>query len=187
MKKISLAMFGMVLALVCAQSASAQTYDFTFTGVNSVNSGNCGCVGDTYVGDTGSGSFVVSGNQVVSLSGTFDGEAMTLDTSGFANNPPAPNNQFYPGGVPSEFDLSGLDFDANGIIYNIFGDNGANVAVGTFIQGNDTGSGSGPVTPLDISVTYVPEGGGLSMLVLCGLGLAGAFLFKARNGLLMNR
>jgi hypothetical protein len=46
------------------------------------------------------------------------------------------------------------------------------------------GGGNAYLDDIDI---HVPEGAGLSMLALCGLGLAGAFLFKARRGLFMNR
>jgi hypothetical protein len=168
MKKFSLALLAIATALAISPVASAQTYDFTFTGANSGPDANAVGTGTLEVG---------AGDVVTSITGTFDGYAITGLVS-YAGN----DNVFVPSGSPSYFDFQGLSFAANSIDYNLFYDG----STGTYIldSGSNPGGYPTPSTPITFSATEVPEGGAsLLYLLLAGAGCFGAKFFSSRNRL----
>jgi len=78
------------------------------------------------------------------------------------------------------FDFSGISFNAGGQSYNLFDDGGVAAITQNYSSGPTLGFDA---TQLSLSV---PEPGALFTLILCGLGLAGAFTFKLRHGGLLN-
>jgi hypothetical protein len=176
LKKFLLAMFAIAVALVLTNGASAQTYNFSFTGDNTGPDANV----------VGSGSLTVVGGFVTSMTGTLDvpvgdatpnsGTISLIAPFGYAGN----DNAWVSSGNPSYFDFAGVSFVVNSVDYNLFYQND------TFVLdsvANPVGYPD-PSTPITFAA---PEGSGMSMLALCGLGLAAALFFKGRHGLFVNR
>jgi len=176
MKKVILALFALVTALAISPVVSAQNYDFTFSGGGITASGELYAPGTFGVteGNATTGSITVTGDPNLSGVGTLIASpngpgVQTTSPSGYFYY----DDTLYPGQDPS-IDNNGLLFMDNGFEVNIYS-NGA----GNFYQIYDNGG----VTTGDgtFALTYVPEYGGLSMLILCALTLAGGFLFKGRQ------
>jgi len=191
MKKVILALFALVTALAISPVASAQTYDFTYT--------------DATAGIFATGVLGVSGTTAISGTITYDGVTLAL-LSGSAT-PPAYitspsgsiqfDNQVYASGGPNGLlsTTGGLDFE------NATQTEDINIWAGAFngsAWGGVNGSGpynlwvwtsSGGYSPTsgygDFTLTQVPEYGGLAMLILSLLAIAGGFFFKARQSGLM--
>jgi hypothetical protein len=162
MKKVFLVLFALATALAISPVASAQNYDFTFTGVNSGSDPNA----------SGIGTLTVVGGVVTGLTGTFDGTfAMNLVApGGYAGN----DNLFFAGGPPY-FDFAGISFAANLVDYNLFYDNGSYILDSVT---NPVGYAS-PSTQINFSV---PEGGSsLLYLLLAGGFCFGFMFFGSRN------
>jgi hypothetical protein len=186
MKKFSLAMVAMAIALVFTQAATAQNYDFTFNGGSITASGELYAPGTFGVtpGNATSGNIIVSGDPNLTGTGTLfanpNGPGVeALSPSGFF----VYDDTLYPGQDPS-IDNGGLLFIDNGnfLEINIYS-NGSGAQYTLYDNTGFNTGGSGTFT-----LTYVPEYGSLSMLILCAFGLAGVFLFKARqSGLFLNR
>jgi hypothetical protein len=184
MKKFSLAMFAIAVALVFTQAVSAQTYDFTYT--------------DTVNGVSATGWLFVTGGTATAGVADFNSQALSLlpDASapGVVTSPSGWFNYddqvSYPSSGPGTYlDTFGLVFvGSNPDELNIW-ENGLGVATDSFYTETggslviQTNNGTFTLTP-----SVVPEYGSLSMLILCAFGLAGAFFFKGRkSGLFMNR
>jgi hypothetical protein len=206
MKKFSLAMFAIALALVFTQAASAQFYDFSFT-----YDGNVIATGGLEV----SGNIAVAGSvTLTSLAPQdandtfnlvpFNAPGVTVHSPGVYISPSTNfwfDNWFNPAGPTGDYvdNIAGLLFVAgSGDELNIFtgyasqgepGSPGAPDQFALWIPSSGyVPANGGYGIDGTIAVTGVPEGGSLLfMLALCGLGLAGGFLFKARNGLFMSR
>ena len=166
MKRFSLAVLAIAAALAISPVASAQDYNFTFTGANSGPDVNA----------VGIGTLDVVGGVVTSITGTFDGNPITGLVS-YAGN----DNVFISSGSPSYFDFDGLSFAANSIDYNLFYDG----STGTYIL-NSVSNPVGYPTPSTL-ITFsasVPEGGSsLLYLLLAGAGCFGAIFLSPRNRL----
>jgi hypothetical protein len=170
MKKVILALFALVTVLAISPVASAQTYDFTFTGISGPDASL-----------SGSGTLVVGADGVVtSLIGTFDGSPMSLlPVNGYASN----DNVFNTSGTPSYFDFDGLSFSftANSTDFNLTYLNG--VTAMNDSSDDPGGYGYDPTT-ISFSATQVPEGGSsLLYLLLAGVGCFGAMFLSPRNRL----
>jgi hypothetical protein len=111
---------------------------------------------------------------VTSLTGSFDGNAMTLEAPGsFASN----DNLLFLPATPT-LDFSGISFLAGGTSYNVYFDDGTFVGPGYAICSSCSGGNETLLT--DSSLNAVPEP--LEwMLTLVGVGIAGAAL-RARRG-----
>jgi len=161
MKKVILALFALATALAISPVASAQNYDFSFSG------GSYSGIGILDVG---------AGGVVTSLTGTFDGSTMSLlGVNGYAGN----DNVFNSSGSPSYFDFSGLSFEANGIDYNLFYDG----STGTYLidrVSNPVGYPN-PSTQVTFSA-QLPEGGAAFLyLLLAGATCFGVMFLSSRN------
>jgi len=179
MKKLALLGLALAAGLVSSQVASAQTYNFTFTGANSGADANV----------VGYGTLAVAGGLVTSLTGAIDvpigdpapniGPISLLPPNGYAGN----DNVFIPSGSPAYFSYSGISFTSNSIDYNL-----TNLGFSAILDSTTDPVGYGLYpTPITFSVTYVPEGGSSYILALCALGLAGAIFYKGRqSGLFLN-
>ena len=187
MKKVILALSALATSLAISQIAPAQTYDFTYT--------------DASAGVSASGVLDLSGTTATSGTITFDSVTYAL-LPGSAT-PPAVlitptgaiqfDNQVYPSGGPNGYlsTTGGLDFENatqtediniwagafNGSPWGgVDGAGPYNLWVWTSSGGYSPTSGNGEFT-----LTQVPEYGGLAMLILSALTLAGGFFFKARQ------
>jgi hypothetical protein len=186
MKKVILALFALVTALVIAPVASAQNYDFTYT--------------DASAGISAFGVLDVSGT--TAISGTITYDSVTYALLPGSATPPAYitspsgaiqfDNQVYPSAGPNGLlsTTGGLDFA------NATNTEDINIWAGAF-DGSNWGGSSGPgpynfwvwtsgvYRPTSdagtFALTQVPEYGALSMLILSALTLAGGFFFKARQ------
>ena len=166
MKRLALLVLALAAGLISSQVASAQTYDFTFSGANSGADANA----------SGTGTLVVVGGVITSFSGTFNGiSTMTLVApGGYAAN----DNDFFPTGSPSYFDFAGASFAAGGVDYNL-AYSGYTLIIDSV--SDPVGYGLNP-TPLAFSATQVPEGGSsLLYLLLASASCFGFMFFASRD------
>jgi len=186
MKKVILAAFVTATALAISPVASAQTYDFTYT--------------DTSAGVSASGVLDVSGTTAISGTITYDSVTYALlpgsaTPPGYVASPSNAfdyDNQVYPSGGPN-----GLLTTTGGLVFSNASDTEQiNIWAGAF-DGSPWGGSNGPgpynfwvwtsgaYSPTSdagtFALTQVPEYGGLSMLILSALTLAGGFFFKGRQ------
>jgi hypothetical protein len=185
MKKFSLAVLAIAAALLMSQAVSAQNYDFTFSGGGVTASGEVNAPGTFGVtpGNATSGYIVDSGDPNLTGAGTLYASpngtgVQTTSPSGFFYY----DDTLYPGQNPS-IDNNGLLFidSGNGLEINIYS-NGGQGYYNIYDNGGFTSGNVGTFT-----LTYVPEYGSVSMLILCAMALAGAFLYKGRqSGLFLN-
>jgi hypothetical protein len=184
MKKFSLAVLAIAAALMMSQAVSAQNYDFTFSGADITALGTLYAPGTFGVteGNATAGNIVVTGDSNLSGTGTlyaspYGPGVQTTSPSGYFYY----DDTLYPGQNPS-IDDNGLLFIDNGFEVNIFSNTGGQ---GYYQIYDNSGFTSGNVGTF--TLTYVPEGGSFYMLILCALGLAGAFFYKGRqSGLSLN-
>jgi hypothetical protein len=168
MKRVILALLTLGTALAILPAASAQNYNFTLNGASSGDNANA----------TGSGTLALtfegSSWVVTSMSGTFDGNSITLlPAGGYAGN----DNVFLPSGTPSYFDFSGLSFAANSIDYNLFYDG----STGTYILDSVNDPGGSPYSGQTQVSFSAPEGGSsLLYLLLAGGSCFGVMFFGSR-------
>ena len=172
-------------ALAITPLAYAQNYDFTYSSGANFASGQI----------TISGTPSVSGNNVIS--GSIDYNSTTLAL--YPNPSPlsistSPAGAFYYDNVLYPLGSQGTYLDIDGLLFtnptdteeiNIWS-NGATIndsfyqfvpGLG-YVQADNTGT---------FTLTAVPEYGSVSMLIICALGLAGAFFYKGRkSGLFLN-
>jgi hypothetical protein len=167
MKKFSIAMIALAVAVAFTPAAFADGYSFTFadSGANNPSS--------ILPGVSGSGWFDVTGGVITAFGGNFfltptsTAQAMTIDApgTGFDND-----NTFNASGSPSYFDLGGFVFTAGGVEYNFF-----SWGTGDNITTNTSG---GTYTPITLDITETPEPG---TLLLLGTGILGMALLVFRN------
>lgn len=176
MKKVILALFALVAALAISPAALAQNYDFTFSGGGITASGTLYAPGTFGVleGNATTGSIVVTGDPNLSGVGTLFASpngpgVQTTSPSGYFYY----DNTLYPGLDPL-VDNNGLLFIDNGFEVNIYSNGSGNQYQIYDNQGVTQGGGT-------FTLTYVPEYGALSMLILSALTLAGGFFYKARQ------
>ena len=176
MKKVTLALFALATALAISPVASAQNYDFTYT--------------DASAGISASGVLVVSGTTAISGTITYLGEVYALPAAVTSGNFTY-DNQVYPSGGPDGY----LTIANYGLLFsNATDTEEINIFGGAFSYGGSSGPGpydfwvwtsGGGFNPTSdagtFTLTQVPEYGGLSMLILSLLTLAGGFFFKARQ------
>jgi hypothetical protein len=169
MKRLSLALGALALAVVCAQTSKADTFNFSFTGTLFSGSGVITATHD-------------SGNEytITDIAGTADGKTITalLGTGTFDNND---NKLFDPGNF---FGL--LPFDSQGVSFQLgTGPSADQVNIGSFgifeiadFNAPGKGQDSQELVNLDVdkvaSNSPVPEPGTLALLGTGILGAAGA-------------
>lgn len=206
MKKVILALFALVAALAISPAALAQSENFTINinnnGIDFTGSGVISTL-TTYPATNGGYGTATDGYLITSFTGSLTvAGGPTGDTVNLVLNPnPGGNsvigsNQFdnllFPtndviGAGTGFFNNSGiLLLDSNDQYVNIF--TGSTVSPGSaglpywvVINNNASNfSTSTDLGPRDAGVT-VPEYGGLAMLILTALTLAGGFFFKVRQ------
>lgn len=204
MKRFSLVSFAMAGALAIAPAAViGQSYNFLqFTGGTTTVTGTFTLVNPAIGTSPLDYNFATFNGTIVGSNLNSGGSvAVTLDSAYGSTTPGAAglgfpgggdgDNQFYPDanatagvtGPPAFLDGNGLVLtDSNGDIINIFANGGGSyyffddVYVGPLPT--DFNSFQGTVSNGSL---IVPEYGSVSMLIICALGLAGAFVFKMRQ------
>jgi hypothetical protein len=168
MKKVFLALLALAAALAISPVAAAQSYDFSFASTS-------------YSGD---GILTVTGGVITGLTGTFYldgvnvGAMALLDPNAFASN----DNVFAP--PPQFVSENGLSFVAGGLDYNLYNfatTEGGYAPTGCSIGGDCITANANGIPSETLNFLNVPEYGGLAMLILSALTLAGGFFFKGRQ------
>jgi hypothetical protein len=149
------------LVFVCATSAKADTYNWSWT---------------DYYYHSGSGTLTTSGSTVTSLTGTFDNTAVYLLPSGVCCSYPYNDNQLL--AAPTLLTSSGLGIEnANGMYQISYFDNGATKFT---VEDEDSTITYGVFTATEQATSLppapVPEPSSLvslGVLLLCLLGYSG--------------
>ena len=150
-----------ITALAATTAASAATFLFSFTDAS---------------GDTSSGQFVTTGagaNQtVVSISGVFDGQAIT------GLSPYAAADEILITNTNPNYDFAGISFTVAALATDFNLTSSPNTfGFGSLLNSaNDPGGfGTNPVDITNFTLTAVPEAATWTMMIL-GIGLLGAGL-----------
>jgi hypothetical protein len=116
MKRLSLALGALALAVLCAQSSKADTFNFSFTGTSFSGSGT---IDATEIGNTDE-------YHITNIFGTTDGQSITglLNPGTFDNND---NILFFPA-------ILGLNFDQQGVSFQL--GSGSNISQVNIAEGN---------------------------------------------------
>ena len=168
MKKVIFALFALATALAISPVAAAQNYDFSFDSASYSGSGIVTVTGDVVTGLTG--TFYLDGANV--------GVMTLLDPSAFASN----DNVVAP--PPQFVSENGVSFVAGGVDYNVYyfaTTVGGYAPTGCSIGGDCITANADGIPSETFNLSTVPEYGGLAMLMLSALTLAGGFFFKARQ------
>jgi hypothetical protein len=209
MKKLTLLVVAIAMTLAISPVVSAQIYSFDFTNPTISVTGTftvTGRIGTDPLDDnfaTFTGTMTNTSGTPGGLSGAVTLIGLGTDTTAYADmlSPSGlflVNNQFYPDGNATSGGVSGSAYlDYWGLLltttvspadYPLGSTDEINIwstSNGTY-ELEDEVNGSYVDTALYGSVS-TPESGSLYMLLLCVLGLAGAFFFKARRlGLFLN-
>jgi hypothetical protein len=164
---------GIVCLIVGATQARADTtysWTYTGTGTNTANSGS---------GTLTTGATEGSGVQIIGVSGTFDGHAITGLLPGFDGA----DNIFYPTGSPAYLDLAGWGFSDSGPqAVNLFYDSTGNFCGASgYCDGINNNTYIGHTGDFSITTTTPEPGTGEMMLIgLCVLGFASIRRMKIR-------
>jgi PEP-CTERM motif len=166
MKRLSLALGALSLAALCATSAKADTFSFSFSPVLFGSFSGLGTITATEVGNT---------NQydITAITGTADGSTIT----GLSNFEGSDNDLFDPGlGLFESF-----NFDGSGVSFTLANGHEVNISAGFLFENADLSGAKGSTSEsvlVDIEKTSsnspVPEPGTLALLGTGMLGAAGA-------------